>query len=56
MTQTTPIAELGRDQGRAKSGNQDDHIYAQMFSAILEQRLSPGTKLSEDVLGEIFQC
>jgi len=54
MTQTTPIVELKQDQGRTKSGNQDDHIYGQMFSAILEQRLSPGTKLSEDVLGEIF--
>lgn len=32
----------------------DDHIYDQMLDAILEQRLSPGTKLSEDVLGEIF--
>mgnify|MGYP000243158689 CR=1 FL=1 len=34
--------------------SQDDQIYSQMFSALLEQRLTPGTKLSEDVLGEIF--
>ncbi len=34
--------------------SQDDQIYSQMFSALLEQRLSPGTKLSEDTLGEIF--
>ena len=38
--------------GRAR--HQDDDIYAEMFSAILEQRLSPGTKLSEDALCKIF--
>ncbi|WP_025899653.1 GntR family transcriptional regulator [Sneathiella glossodoripedis] len=32
----------------------DDQIYDQMFAAILQQRLTPGTKLSEDTLGEIF--
>jgi DNA-binding GntR family transcriptional regulator len=32
----------------------DDQIYHQMFSAILEQRVSPGTKLSEDALCGIF--
>ncbi|MFT6558418.1 GntR family transcriptional regulator [Sneathiella sp.] len=41
-------------QKPAKKNQQDEHIYDQMLSAILEQRLSPGTKLSEDVLGEIF--
>ncbi len=33
---------------------QDGHIYEEIFGAILEQRLTPGTKLSEDTLGEIF--
>ncbi len=34
--------------------NQDGWIYEQIFDAILEQRLAPGTKLAEDALGEIF--
>lgn len=46
--------KLKTEQKPNKTGTTDDHIYDQMFSAILEQRLSPGTKLSEDVLGEIF--
>ena len=39
---------------KVKRTSQDDQIYEQMFAAILEQRLTPGTKLSEDTLGEIF--
>lgn len=31
-----------------------DDIYAQVFEAILEQRLLPGVKLTEEGLGEIF--
>ena len=31
-----------------------DRIYGHVFDAILEQRLPPGTKLSEEALGEIF--
>ncbi|MBL4906090.1 MAG: GntR family transcriptional regulator [Sneathiella sp.] len=50
----TPVTKLDVEQKPTKAGNQDEHIYGQMFAAILEQRLSPGTKLSEDVLGEIF--
>ena len=37
-----------------RSGTQDDMVYAHIFDAILEQRLAPGTKLSEEALGEIF--
>ncbi|KEA62201.1 Transcriptional regulator, GntR family [Marinobacterium lacunae] len=33
---------------------QDDIVYEHIFDAILEQRLAPGTKLSEESLGEIF--
>ncbi|USH05502.1 GntR family transcriptional regulator [Grimontia kaedaensis] len=33
---------------------QDDIVYGHIFDAILEQRLPPGTKLSEEALGEIF--
>ncbi|WP_226505690.1 GntR family transcriptional regulator [Pseudomonas sp. MWU16-30317] len=38
----------------ARTGTQDDRVYAHIFEAILEQRLAPGTKLSEEALGEIF--
>ncbi|MDX1737996.1 MAG: GntR family transcriptional regulator, partial [Alphaproteobacteria bacterium] len=34
--------------------NQDSWIYEEVLDAILEQRLTPGTKLSEDALGEVF--
>ena len=37
-----------------RSGTQDERVYAHIFEAILEQRLAPGTKLSEEALGEIF--
>lgn len=37
-----------------RAGTQDDIVYAHIFEAILEQRLAPGTKLSEEALGEIF--
>ena len=47
MNQALPTDKL-------KRSNQDDQIYIQMFAAILEQKLLPGTKLSEDTLGEIF--
>lgn len=49
LSQETPRA------GKAgRSGTQDDIVYAHIFEAILEQRLAPGTKLSEEALGEIF--
>lgn len=35
-------------------GSQDSRVYSHIFDAILEQRLLPGTKLSEEALGEIF--
>lgn len=38
----------------ARGGNQDEGVYAHIFDAILEQRLAPGTRLSEEALGEIF--
>lgn len=40
-----------RDQAK---GNIQGWIYGQIFTAILEQRLAPGTKLAEDALGDIF--
>ncbi len=48
------IASSSQTAEKMKRMSQDDQIYEQMFSAILEQRLTPGTKLSEDTLGEIF--
>ena len=44
---------ISRKAGERK-GTQDDIVYAHIFDAILEQRLAPGTKLSEESLGEIF--
>lgn len=40
--------------GNKRTGTTSDTIYAHMFDAILEHRLAPGTKLSEEALGEIF--
>ncbi|WP_273860434.1 GntR family transcriptional regulator [Photobacterium sp. GSS17] len=34
--------------------SQDDVVYCHIFDAILEQRLPPATKLSEEALAEIF--
>lgn len=39
---------------KKRNGAQDDIVYAHVFDAILEQRLAPATKLSEEGLGEIF--
>jgi len=38
----------------SKVETQDQKIYEHIFDAILEQRLAPGTKLTEEGLGEIF--
>ncbi|SEQ03422.1 DNA-binding transcriptional regulator, GntR family [Amphritea atlantica] len=49
------ISELKKsDTKRDGKKTQDDIVYAHIFDAILEQRLSPGTKLNEESLGEIF--
>ncbi len=37
-----------------RTGNGDEAVYGHIFDAILEQRLAPGTKLSEEALGGIF--
>lgn len=39
---------------KKRTGAKSDTIYAHIFDAILEHRLTPGTKLSEEALGEIF--
>lgn len=50
-------AESAKHTSRAfknRTGTKSDTIYAHIFDAILEHRLTPGTKLSEEALGEIF--
>ncbi|WP_095099652.1 GntR family transcriptional regulator [Pseudomonas sp. Irchel 3A5] len=49
-----PLKKPPRIEKTVRSGTQDDVVYAHIFEAILEQRLAPGTKLSEEALGEIF--
>lgn len=39
---------------KRRSGTRDEGVYAHIFDAILEQRLAPATKLSEEALGAIF--
>ncbi len=55
MANRTDIA-LDSCQKPSKAANQDagDWVYKQIFDAILEQRLTPGTKLGEESLSEIF--
>ncbi|WP_339460389.1 GntR family transcriptional regulator [Pseudomonas sp. EA_105y_Pfl2_R69] len=52
--QLQPLKKQSREGKSTRSGTQDDVVYAHIFDAILEQRLAPGTKLSEEALGEIF--
>ncbi|MBA1196700.1 GntR family transcriptional regulator [Pseudomonas plecoglossicida] len=52
--QLQPLKKPVRTGKAGRSGTQDDIVYAHIFEAILEQRLAPGTKLSEEALGEIF--
>lgn len=52
--QLQPLKKQTRLGKNSRSGTQDDVVYAHIFDAILEQRLAPGTKLSEEALGEIF--
>jgi DNA-binding GntR family transcriptional regulator len=52
--QLQPLKKQPRLAKAGRIGTQDDIVYAHIFEAILEQRLAPGTKLSEEALGEIF--
>ncbi|MGH8352001.1 MAG: GntR family transcriptional regulator [Pseudomonas sp.] len=52
--QLQPLKKQPRAGKGIRTGTQDDVVYAHIFEAILEQRLAPGTKLSEEALGEIF--
>ncbi|WP_122206797.1 GntR family transcriptional regulator [Pseudomonas viridiflava] len=52
--QSLPLKKPTRPAKASVSLTQDDIVYAHIFDAILEQRLAPGTKLSEEALGDIF--
>lgn len=52
--QSLPLKKQPRSLGSSRNVTQDDVVYEHVFDAILEQRLAPGTKLSEEALGEIF--
>ncbi|MBC3956618.1 GntR family transcriptional regulator [Pseudomonas triticifolii] len=52
--QSLPLNKPMRPAKASQSLTQDDVVYAHIFDAILEQRLAPGTRLSEEALGEIF--
>ena len=54
MSRTAPTVALNQSGSPTRKGVNNEYIYEEMFAAILEQRLAPGTKLSEDTLGEIF--
>ncbi|MCD5981842.1 GntR family transcriptional regulator [Pseudomonas sp. CDFA 610] len=52
--QSLPLKKPTRPASAGNSPTQDDIVYAHIFDAILEQRLAPGTRLSEEALGDIF--
>ena len=48
MSRAAPTVALNQTDKSPRKVTQDERIYEEMFAAILEQRLMPGTKLSED--------
>jgi DNA-binding GntR family transcriptional regulator len=54
MTNQSPPGAITRSNLRTSKASGDAAVYAELYDAILEQRLAPGTKLPEDGLGEIF--
>ena len=58
-SKSAALLEVSRKPSRGdnkKSSNQEagEWVYQEIMDAILEQRLAPGTKLGEELLGEIF--
>jgi len=53
-TMPTRSARRGASQARLQRENAHDEIYEKIYTAILEHRLHPGTKLVEERLAEIF--
>jgi DNA-binding GntR family transcriptional regulator len=54
MTDQSPPNAIAHSNLRTRKASGDAAVYAELYDAILEQRLAPGTKLPEDGLGEIF--
>lgn len=48
------LAEQGRDPSVENDGIDEEDIVERIFEAVIEQRLPPGTKLSESALCEAF--
>ena len=44
-----------RDQARRRTASADRRIYDSVFSAVMSQRLPPGTKLTEATFCELFR-
>ena len=53
-TMPTRTVRSGASQARLQRENTHDEIYEKIYTAILEHRLHPGTKLVEERLAEIF--
>lgn len=61
MAETAPpligtIARAAGDDDQRRKGTRpsDETIYQEIYGAIVDHRLAPGTKLTEDALGEVF--
>lgn len=55
MNDPSPASEAESEaKPRPRTTPGDQTVYAEIYEAILDHRLPPGTKLTEDSLGEIF--
>ena len=54
-SKSTPAAKALRSKTRVRrSGQTDEHIYQEMYRAIIDHRIPPGTALQEDLLTSAF--
>lgn len=53
LEEPRPTPAWGSKAGRRPTPN-DETIYREIYDAIVDHRLPPGTKLTEDALGEVF--
>ncbi|MBS0345440.1 MAG: GntR family transcriptional regulator [Proteobacteria bacterium] len=51
---TSPELESGRNDNGLGGNGRDETIYRNLFTAIVENHLAPGTKLPEDTLAETY--
>jgi DNA-binding GntR family transcriptional regulator len=54
-TKSVRDAAQGRDQARRRTAGADRRIYDSVFSAVMRQRLPPGTKLTEATFCKLFK-